>query len=111
MATSAASITYGALLALGGTVGFVRAGSTASLLGGGLGGAFFAASELLLSRSPQLVVAVSAAQALAAGGLAYVMGGRYSASGKFMPAGLVASLSLILCVVYSARALTARGGR
>lgn len=105
--TAYASYAYAALLAVGGAMGFAK-GSTASLMGGVGGAVVFAAAEHYVAAAPALAGPLSAAQVLAASGLAYVMGSRYSASGKFMPAGLVAALSLSMVLIYGARALAAR---
>ena len=104
---SIVSYSYAALLCLGGAAGFAR-GSTASLAAGCGAGALFALGERALGESPNLTSAASAAQALAASALAYVMGSRFSASGKFMPAGLVMSLSAAMVLAYGARALSTR---
>ena len=52
--------------------------------------------------------AASWAQGALAGGLAGHMGARFFASGKVMPAGLVAAMSATMLVAYSLRALGRR---
>jgi len=78
-------LAYGALVAIGGLVGYSKAGSIPSLLSGlGFGGlAAFAG----YTRNYLLLLGISAI-------LLCVMGSRFYNSGKFMPAGLVALLSL-----------------
>ena len=93
------SYAYAALLCCGGIAGFVKAKSTESLVAGVGVGLLMAALEAYVPRA----VLASAAQAVVAGVLAATMNKRYTDSGKFMPAGLVASLSLVAAVVYAFR--------
>ncbi|XP_062335470.1 transmembrane protein 14C [Osmerus eperlanus] len=83
---------YAALVASGGVIGYVKAGSATSLVAGlGFGGlAGFGAYQI--SEEPKNVW-VSLATS---GALAGVMGKRFYGSRKFMPAGLMAGASLLM---------------
>ena len=97
-----ASYVYAGLLLISGLAGAAK-GSAASLVAAGGAAATLVALETAgAARAP---LAASAAQAVVAGGLCAMMGSRFAASGKVMPAGFVAVLSGIMFVVYSARAL------
>lgn len=93
---------YAALLLVGALVGFAR-GSPASLYAGGGAALTIFLLELAIARAP---VAAFAQLALAAV-LTYVMSQRFLKSGKFMPPGLVALLSLAMTGIYLHRALNA----
>lgn len=87
---------FAALTIAGGIMGFVKAGSTASIVAGGISGALIIVAALLLKTN---VVA-----GLALGGiLALALAGRFApaffSSGKFMPAGMMAILSAIALVL------------
>jgi uncharacterized membrane protein (UPF0136 family) len=98
MAERILSYTYSAALAVGGAVGFAKAGSVPSLVAGVVSGALFYALERVSLPNGGFV------QAAGAAALCYVMRQRWEASGKFMPAGLVAGLSLVMTAVYAYRA-------
>ncbi|EDO47575.1 predicted protein, partial [Nematostella vectensis] len=89
--TSPDYLSYGfaAIVALGGVIGYAKAGSTVSLaMGLGFGGiAAFGASQT--SKNPKNVYVLLVSSMILAG----VMGSRAIKAGKFMPAGLVASVS------------------
>ncbi|XP_063054577.1 transmembrane protein 14C-like [Engraulis encrasicolus] len=85
---------YAVLVASGGVIGFVRAGSVASLFAGLLFGAAAWMGAYRRSQNSQnyrLSLGTSAV-------LAAVMGFRFLNSGKFMPAGLVAAASVLMLV-------------
>ncbi|CAD5111695.1 DgyrCDS981 [Dimorphilus gyrociliatus] len=85
------SYAYAALVTVGGVIGYVKAGSTVSLGMGLLFGSLSAFGAYKVSANPKdalFLLCVS-------GTLGAVMGYRSLNSGKFMPAGLVASLSAI----------------
>lgn len=103
----AMSYVYGALLIVGGAIGASK-GSTASLVAGGGSGLAVLVSEAVLAGGLAAAgsgarTVVEVAQLALAGMLTYVMGNRFAASGKFMPAGMVAALSAALAVAYAAR--------
>lgn len=92
------SYVFGALLLLGAAMGGSR-GSIASLVAGGVSAAIIVTMEMLQQtaswpRYVQLVVSLV---------LLAVMGQRFASSGKVMPAGIVAALSLGMAVAYFSR--------
>jgi len=94
---------YAAAVAAGGIIGYVKKGS---IMSGAMGvgfGALAAYGGYQVSKEPSnfyLSLGVSTV-------LAGVMGQRALASGKFMPAGLVAALSLGMVARYGMRYFTA----
>eukprot|EP00246_Nothoceros_aenigmaticus_P008493 TRINITY_DN231_c0_g1_i1.p1 TRINITY_DN231_c0_g1~~TRINITY_DN231_c0_g1_i1.p1 ORF type:complete len:120 (+),score=15.43 TRINITY_DN231_c0_g1_i1:168-527(+) len=90
------TIPYGLAILLGGLLGYLRKGSTTSLLGGvGAGLVMLLAATLSLrafQRNSKSFAAlfVEAAVSIA---LTVVMGQRFQATFKFMPAGIVATIS------------------
>mmetsp|Transcript_11406 Transcript_11406/g.14856 ORF Transcript_11406/g.14856 Transcript_11406/m.14856 type:complete len:96 (-) Transcript_11406:1118-1405(-) len=86
MATDPTLLGFGALLAVGGSVGYAKKGSLPSLLAGCGSGLIYAWA------SQDIVVRKAPAQALSAL-LVAVMFYRFKASGKFMPAGMVGLLA------------------
>ncbi|XP_071807603.1 transmembrane protein 14C-like [Asterias amurensis] len=90
---------YAAFVAVGGLVGYMKAGSLVSLVMGlAMGGlAAFGASQT--SRNPSNCLAILGASAI----LLFVMGMRFMNTGKFMPAGMLAALSLFMVVRYGTR--------
>ncbi|XP_067000620.1 transmembrane protein 14C [Anabrus simplex] len=93
------SYAYAATVAAGGILGYVKAGSIPSLGAGLLFGSVLGYGAFQTSQNPnnyQLIYGTSAVL----GGL---MGYRFYNSGKFMPAGLVAALSIAMVVRFTAR--------
>ncbi len=88
---------YAVLLAVGGVIGFTKAGSKPSLIAG-LGSAVAALIALILtSQNPSLGMGLGALVAIL---LAGFFGYRFAVkTRKFMPAGLLAVVSLIVLVV------------
>ncbi|XP_030219990.1 transmembrane protein 14C-like [Gadus morhua] len=83
---------YAALVVSGGVVGFIKAGSVASLVAGLVFGVLAGFGAYLTSRNSQNVwVSLGIS-----GALAVVMGLRFFNSWKFMPAGLMALTSLLM---------------
>ncbi len=87
---------FAALTIAGGVMGFVKAGSTASIVAGSISGALIIVAAVLLKTN---VVA-----GLALGGIvALALLGRFApgffSTGKFMPAGMMAILSAIALVL------------
>lgn len=101
------TLPYGMVVAVGGLIGYAKAGSLMSLLAGGGSGlcallcgyrelrAYGDAKAGRKSQEYYRGVAFSSTSVAAAVAsvLAFTMGKRYLASGKFMPGGLIASLS------------------
>ncbi|XP_031523183.1 transmembrane protein 14C [Papio anubis] len=77
---------YAALVASGGIIGYVKAGSVPSLAAGLLFGSLAGLGAYQLSQDPRNVWVFLATS----GTLAGIMGMRFYNSGKFMPAGLIA---------------------
>lgn len=89
---------YAALLAAGGVVGYLKAGSRPSLISGVACGAAAAVAAVLAGRTPTGFVLGAAV----AGLLAAFFARRYLRLRRFMPAGMLSALSvgvLILMVV------------
>jgi uncharacterized membrane protein (UPF0136 family) len=88
---------YALLLAVGGVIGYTKAGSRPSLIAG-IMSAFLAFMALLITpTNPRLGLGTAAVVALALAGL---FGYRFFAkSRKFMPAGLLAIMSVIVLVL------------
>ena len=86
----------GGLAFAGGLVGFVAKGSKASLTAGSIFGGLLMFSALLISKSSESKSAKGNVLGFSVSGmLGYVMGKKFLVSKKFMPAGLLASLSAI----------------
>ncbi|KAF3836053.1 hypothetical protein F7725_028611 [Dissostichus mawsoni] len=83
---------YAALIASGGVIGYVKAGSVPSLAAGVLFGGLAGFGAYQISNDPKQVW-VSLATS---GALTGVMGKRFYGSRKFMPAGLMAAASLVM---------------
>ena len=83
----------GVLTIAGGAFGYARKGSTASLVAGvGLGSLLLTSGYLISTRETPFEGHVLAS--LTSGVMAVAMGQRYMATGKLMPAGLVAGLGV-----------------
>ncbi|KXJ29052.1 transmembrane protein 14C [Exaiptasia diaphana] len=83
------SFGFAAIVALGGVVGYAKAGSTVSLAMGLSFGGIAAFGAVQTSRDPKNVWVLLVSSMVLAG----AMGSRAVRSGKFMPAGLVATIS------------------
>ncbi|KAI9303080.1 transmembrane proteins 14C-domain-containing protein [Cunninghamella echinulata] len=90
---------YSLLVFSGGVIGYVKAGSVISLGASSVFGLASAYGASLVSRDPRNVGLSLAVSLL----LLIVMGIRFSKSGKFMPAGLVSLLSLLMVARYGYR--------
>ncbi|XP_071965008.1 transmembrane protein 14C-like [Antedon mediterranea] len=90
---------YAALVAAGGVMGYVKAGSAMSLAMGLLFGSLAGYGASLTSNNPRNVHVILGTSAVLGG----VMGMRFVKSGKFMPAGLVAAISVMMVVRYGYR--------
>ncbi|XP_069816278.1 transmembrane protein 14C isoform X1 [Dendropsophus ebraccatus] len=83
---------YAALVASGGVIGYVKAGSVPSLAAGLFFGSLAGLGAYQMSQDSRNVLL----SLIASGTLAGVMGYRFYNSGKFMPAGLIAGASLLM---------------
>jgi uncharacterized membrane protein (UPF0136 family) len=82
--------TLGALTAIGGAMGYFKKGSVPSLMAGSICGALLIGSGVLITKNEPFQ-----GHALASGVTGFMtisMGQRYISTGKFMPAGVVATL-------------------
>ena len=92
--------TTGALSIAGGAAGYLKAGSKASLIGGGTVGLAFLAAGYTIQAGEDL--RGHGLGAAAGGVLTAAMGSRFAKSGKIMPAGAAAGMGL-LAFVYNAK--------
>ncbi|XP_076462876.1 transmembrane protein 14C-like [Babylonia areolata] len=92
MAVDWLSIVYAALVATGGIIGYARRGSVPSLAMGLTCGGLMAIGAYQTSNDPRNVLLSLVTSAVLTG----VMGYRFMNSKKFMPAGLVGGLSLLM---------------
>jgi len=83
---------YASIVAVGGIIGYVKAGSVTSMAMGLLFGGISAIGAYQTSQDPRNCTILL----MSSGILLGVMGMRFYGSGKFMPAGLVATLSLLM---------------
>ncbi|CAB1312920.1 unnamed protein product [Coregonus sp. 'balchen'] len=83
---------YAAAIALGGFMGYKKKGSVMSLIAGLLFGSIAAYGALMISNDPTKTFY----SLVASGALTLVMGMRFKKSGKIMPAGIMAGLSLLM---------------
>jgi uncharacterized membrane protein (UPF0136 family) len=89
-------LVYGTLVSLGGVMGYAKAKSKPSLFAGvGFGIALLVCGAMLWQGERRVLPGA----AVLAGVLLIVMGIRFAKTKKFMPAGLVALLSLVVVVL------------
>jgi len=89
-------LVYGTLVLLGGVLGFARARSRPSLFAGvGFGLALLISGAMLWQGNARVLPGTTAL----AGVLLIVMGVRFARTKKFMPAGMVALMSLIVVII------------
>ncbi|XP_068215433.1 transmembrane protein 14C isoform X1 [Palaemon carinicauda] len=91
---------YASAVALGGIIGYVKAGSVPSLGAGLLFGSVLGYGAYQLSANPSNYYLTLGTSTVLGG----MMGMRYLNSGKFMPPGLIAVLSLAMVARLGARA-------
>jgi uncharacterized membrane protein (UPF0136 family) len=96
--TAAVAMVYGLLVLAGGLMGYRKARSLPSLIAGLAFGSASVVSGLYLWHGERM--GLTAAVVLAAT-LLVLMGIRFAKSRKFMPAGLVAILSLVAAIVFA----------
>lgn len=95
------SITYATLVAAGGTIGYVKSGSVPSLAAGLVFGTLLGYGAFQTSRDPNNYYLTLCTSGILTG----LMGARFYSSGKFMPAGLITTMSLIMVCRFAARGL------
>ncbi|XP_074502523.1 transmembrane protein 14A [Sebastes fasciatus] len=83
---------YAAAILFGGYMGYKRKGSVMSLMAGLVFGLLSAYGAFNVSYDPKDIKV----SLIASGVLSVVMGMRYNKSGKLMPAGIMAGLSLLM---------------
>jgi uncharacterized membrane protein (UPF0136 family) len=85
-------IIFGLLTIVGGVIGYVKAGSTASIVAGGISGIALIVAAYLLPGNVVLGLIIAAVVSIALAGRFIPA---YMKTGALMPAGLMAGLSLI----------------
>lgn len=91
-------IIYGLLTLAGGIMGYVKAGSTASLMAGGISGILILVCAMLYLQKKPLGLYGLTVLSLA---LAGWFGLKFSQSGAIMPAGMMVALSVLnLCMIW-----------
>ncbi len=96
MAAQITLLVYGALLLVGGVVGYVKGRSSKSLIGGLVGAALSGVSYGLLGTDPRWGLGLGLGTAVL-GSLLFAL--RYRKTGKFLPAGLMLMLSLVAALL------------
>lgn len=81
-------------------------GSTGSVIAGVGAGAAVLALEVMLQRAEKRKHILAAVLVVVAAAVGAMMSRRYSATRRFMPAGLVAAMSALACVAFILRAFT-----
>ncbi|OZJ04681.1 hypothetical protein BZG36_02544 [Bifiguratus adelaidae] len=92
---------YALTVFVGGLIGYIKAGSVPSLVSGSVFAVLAGLGARNVSRDGRNVLLALVVSLI----LCLVMGLRFSKSGKFMPAGLVSLLSLIMSARYASRLL------
>jgi uncharacterized membrane protein (UPF0136 family) len=90
-------LVYAVLVLAGGIVGYVKAESKASLISGVASGVALAIAWYIAGQTPAIGLPLAAALALV---LLIVFAIRFRKTGKFMPAGLMAALSLAATLLF-----------
>ena len=85
-------IIFGLLTIVGGVIGYVKAGSTASIVAGGISGIALIAAAFLLPGNAPLALIIAGVVSIALAGKFIP---DFMKTGKIMPAGLMAVLSAI----------------
>ncbi|CAO3699663.1 unnamed protein product [Rhizopus stolonifer] len=99
--TDVLGYSYSAIVFAGGLVGFLKAGSLPSLLAGSIFGILAAFGAYQVSQDPKNVTLALVVSFI----LLLVMGKRFYNGRKFMPAGLVSILSILMVLRYATRLL------
>lgn len=96
----------GGLVAAGGLMGFIKAGSKASLIAGSTFGGLMLGASYLIAKGKTTGNKLGA---FVASLLTYTMGKKFLKSGKFMPAGLIATMAVVAVVYNSIEAFSSKG--
>jgi uncharacterized membrane protein (UPF0136 family) len=91
-------LVYALLIAAGGVAGYVKAGSNASLTSGLISGAALGIAWYISLQNPKSGLMLATILALA---LLVVFALRFRKTQAFMPAGLMAGLSLVMAVLFA----------
>lgn len=94
MSVDIISYAYSASVAIGGIVGYIKAGSVSSLIAGFVFGVILTFGAYQSSQDPNNCYLTLGASIVLGG----IMGSRFLNSGKFMPAGFIMSLSLLMVI-------------
>jgi uncharacterized membrane protein (UPF0136 family) len=89
-------VVYGLLVAIGGIIGYRKAGSKVSLLSGLGSGVALAIAAYLTWQNLRIGLSVATIIAIA---LAIVFGMRWSKTGAWMPAGMMTILSGLIAII------------
>ncbi|KAJ2360669.1 hypothetical protein IW150_007437 [Coemansia sp. RSA 2607] len=100
MVADTLGLSFGALVLLGGVIGFIKSNSGASLISGLVFGALIAVTTQYAASNAKAFNLLPAVVCLV---LCLVMGNRFLNSKKFMPAGMVSLLSLLMFVRHAFR--------
>jgi uncharacterized membrane protein (UPF0136 family) len=95
------NLAVGSMVVLGGVTGYVRKGSTISLVAGVTVGSLLLGSGYMISKTNNIFEGHLLATG-AAGVLTVAMSRRFMMTRKFMPSGLAASIGIITCA-YNAK--------
>ena len=98
------NLSLGGIVIAGGVMGYLKKGSTASLVAGVSVGSLLLTSGYLIAKTDSVYEAHCLAAA-SSGVLALAMGQRFVQTAKFMPAGLTAALGATACAYNAAKAM------
>lgn len=101
--SSLPAFALGLFTVIGGTIGFVKKGSTASLVSGFVCGILLFVGGLLITKKKEFVGHALATST--SGVLFLAMGHRYFSTGTIMPSGIVAILSFLTVLFHSRKTL------
>jgi uncharacterized membrane protein (UPF0136 family) len=100
-----AVVIYGIFVILGGFIGYLQAKSKASLIAGGISGAILFVSGILMLQGTAEAAYLALLVAITLTGL---FARRFAGKRKFMPSGLMLSLSLLMALVLIVRLFVPR---
>jgi uncharacterized membrane protein (UPF0136 family) len=100
-----ANLSLGGLVMVGGVYGYWKKGSTPSLVAGLTIGSLLLGSGYMIATNTDRMYEAHCLATATSGLMAVAMGGRFVSTGKFMPAGMVATLGAIGCAYNLQKAL------